>query len=309
MKAARISSPQSVRIEDIAPPEPARGQVRIRVEGCGLCGSNLPPYLGRPWFSYPMPPGAPGHEPWGIIDAIGPDTNTFVRGQRVAFLADRAFAELAVANVDDVVALPEALASRPVPGEPIACAVNVAKRAAFSAGDRVAVIGVGFLGAMIVALARAAGAEVEAWSRRTFALDVARRAGASAAHTLDSDPGSAAGTFGCVVEAAGEQQTLDFASALVAERGRLVVAGYHQDGARSVNMQSWNWRGIDVINAHERDPRRYVDGMREGIDLIARGAIDPEPFYTHQVPLDRIGDAFSLAASRPDGFLKALVTT
>ena len=67
-----------------------------------------------------------------------------------------------------------------------------------------------------------------------------------------------------VIECTGLQWPLDLASELSAERGRLVIAGYHQDGLRQVNMQLWNWRGLDVINAHERDPQAYVDGMRRG---------------------------------------------
>ena len=43
---------------------------------------------------------------------------------------------------------------------------------------------------------------------------------------------------------------------------RRVVAGYHQDSLRSVNMRVWNWRGLDVINAHERGPAVCLDGMR-----------------------------------------------
>jgi hypothetical protein len=42
---------------------------------------------------------------------------------------------------------------------------------------------------------------------------------------------------------------------LTARGAGSIVAGYHQDGPRQVNMQLWNWRGLDVINAHERDPR------------------------------------------------------
>jgi len=64
-----------------------------------------------------------------------------------------------------------------------------------------------------------------------------------------------------------------------------------------------------VINAHERDPATYVAGMREGVDLVARGALDPRPFFTHAFPLDEINTAFAMAAARPDGFLKALVLT
>jgi threonine dehydrogenase-like Zn-dependent dehydrogenase len=111
-----------------------------------------------------------------------------------------------------------------------------------------------------------------------------------------------------VIEAAGEQITLDVASALVRERGRLIIAGYHQDGPRQIDMQSWNWRGIDVINAHERDLAVYVSGMRTAVDWLVRGVVDPRPFYTHTFPLQEIDRALDAAATRPAGFLKALVT-
>lgn len=62
----------------------------------------------------------------------------------------------------------------------------------------------------------------------------------------------------CVIEATGKQAPLDLASRLPRVRGRLVIAGYHQEGTRTVDMQHWNWRGLDVINAHERDPQVYV---------------------------------------------------
>ena len=112
-----------------------------------------------------------------------------------------------------------------------------------------------------------------------------------------------------VIEAVGLQWPLDLAGELTGERGRLVVAGYHQDGPRQVNMQMWNWRGIDVINAHERDPRMYVQGIREAIALMADGTLDTEPLFTHRFPLDRLGEALEMTRTRPDGFLKAVVTT
>jgi threonine dehydrogenase-like Zn-dependent dehydrogenase len=86
-----------------------------------------------------------------------------------------------------------------------------------------------------------------------------------------------------------------------------VIAGYHQDGLRQVNLQLWNWRGIDVINAHERDPQAYVDGMKRAVDLLVAGVMDPQPLYTHRLPLDRLGEALELTRTRPDGFMKALV--
>ncbi|HEX6015165.1 MAG TPA: hypothetical protein VFY87_25875, partial [Geminicoccaceae bacterium] len=109
------------------------------------------------------------------------------------------------------------------------------------------------------------------------------------------------------VEAVGKQGPLDLATELTRERGRLIVAGYHQDGPRQVNMQLWNWRGLDVVNAHERDPKIYVQGIREAVDAVASGRLDPGRLYTHTFPLDGLGAALDATRDRPDGFLKALV--
>jgi threonine dehydrogenase-like Zn-dependent dehydrogenase len=97
------------------------------------------------------------------------------------------------------------------------------------------------------------------------------------------------------------------ASELTAVRARLVIAGYHQDGDRWVNLQQWNWRGLDVINAHERDPAQYRQGMQEAVELVVKGGFDPSRLFTHQFPLEEISTAFAALAQRPDGFLKALV--
>jgi threonine dehydrogenase-like Zn-dependent dehydrogenase len=110
------------------------------------------------------------------------------------------------------------------------------------------------------------------------------------------------------VEAVGKQWPLDLAAELTAERGRLIIAGYHQDGPRQVNMQLWNWRGLDVINAHERDPRIYVEGVRAAVRAVTAGELRPTPLYTHRFPLEELGAALDLTRDRPDGFLKALVT-
>jgi threonine dehydrogenase-like Zn-dependent dehydrogenase len=109
------------------------------------------------------------------------------------------------------------------------------------------------------------------------------------------------------IECVGEQWPLDLSAELTRERGMLVIAGYHQDGPRQVNLQLWNWRGLDVINAHERDPRVYLEGMRIAAALAASGALDPRPLLSHAYPLERLGDAFEAVKSRPGDFVKAWV--
>jgi threonine dehydrogenase-like Zn-dependent dehydrogenase len=181
----------------------------------------------------------------------------------------------------------------------------------------VAVVGVGFLGALLCRLASQAGASVIALARRPFAQRVARAFGARAVLPIDDHRriveevrDLTAGRF-CerVIECAGAQSTLDLAGELTAERGRLVIAGFHQDGPRQVNLFLWNWRGLDVINAHERDPGVYLEGIRLAVDAVASGKLDPRPLYTHEFPLTALGEAFEAVRTRPDGFLKALVRT
>ncbi|GJG87478.1 oxidoreductase [Gemmatimonadetes bacterium T265] len=315
--AAILAAPGVVRVEPGPPPAPGPGEVRVRLEGSGVCASNLPMWEGREWFTYPAPPGNPGHEGWGTVDALGDGVTGLAVGQRVAALSYAAYATHDVAKADAVVPLPAALDGRPFPGEPLGCAMNILARGDVRPGQDVAVVGVGFLGALLCRLAANAGARVIAVSRRAFSLDVARQFGAhdtvpmdDHARVIERVKALTGGKF-CerVFECVGLQWPLDLAGELTAERGRLVVAGFHQDGPRQVNMFLWNWRGLDVVNAHERDPAAYVAGIRAAVDAVASGALDPAPLYTHRYPLDALGDAFEATRTRPDGFLKALVTT
>lgn len=315
LQAAVVTGPGLFRIEthDLLLPGP--DQVRIRLEGCGVCASNLTPWAGPDWMKFPTEPGGLGHEGWGIIDAVGEGVTDLALGDRVATLSYHSYASHDIAEADAVVKLPPELDDMPFPGEPLGCAINIFKRAGISPGQTVAIVGIGFLGALLTQLAIAAGARVIAIARRPFALDLADRLGAE--HTIamqdhwqiiEQVKELTGGQF-CdrVIEATGKQWPLDLAAELTRERGRLVIAGYHQDGPRQVNMQLWNWRGLDVINAHERDPAIYAQGVREAIAAVADGRIDPMPLYTHRYGLDQLDAALNATRDRPDGFLKALV--
>lgn len=316
MRAAILEGPGRLAVQPVARPEPGAGQVRVRLEGCGVCASNLTPWAGPEWMQFPTEAGALGHEGWGVIDALGEGVTGLEVGDRVAALSHHAYAEYDIADQDAVVKLPKALDGKPFPGEPLGCAMNIFRRADIQAGQTVAIVGVGFLGALLTRLATDAGARVIAISRRTFSLDLARRFGAAEVIPMDDHwqiiervKQLTGGRF-CerVIEAVGKQWPLDLAAELCAERGKLVVAGYHQDGPRQVNMQLWNWRGLDVINAHERDPQAYIQGIREAVEAVASGRLDPSPLYTHTYPLEQLDQALDATRDRPDGFLKALVT-
>lgn len=316
MRAAVVTGPGRVEIVETPTPAPGPGEVRIRLEGCGVCASNLSPWEGAEWMRYPTEPGGLGHEGWGVVDALGAGVRDVSLGARVAALSHHAYAEYDIAAADAVAPLPATLDGQPFPGEAIGCAMNIFRRSRIEADDVVAIVGAGFLGAIVTRLAADAGARVIAVSRRQFALDTVRGMGAQHVvpmhehrAVIDDVAALTDGRFcDVVVEAVGRQWPLDLAGELTRERGRLVIAGYHQDGPRQVNMQLWNWRGIDVVNAHERAPEAYMRGIRDAIDAAASGRLDIANLCTHAFPLERLGEALDAVRDRPDGFLKAVVT-
>ncbi len=315
MRAAVLAGPGEMRIEIVPVPEPRSGEVRLRLEGCGVCASNLEPWAGPAWMSYPGEPGGLGHEGWGVVDAVGDGVEGVAPGDRVAALSYHAFAEYDLAKADALVKLPRALDGHAFPAEPLGCAFNIFRRSGIAADQTVAIIGIGFLGAVLTRLASKAGARVIAISRRRESLDLARDFGAAEAVPMDDHwkiierVGERTDGRMCdrVIEAVGKQWPLDLAGELVGEGGKLIVAGYHQDGPRRVNMQMWNWKGIDVINAHERDPAVSLRGMEEAVDAVASGRLDADRLYTHRYPLERLDEALDATRDKPQGFVKALV--
>ncbi len=315
MRAVTIAAPGQIAIDRVDIPEPGPGQVRLRLEGSGVCASNLGPWEGLPWMTYPMGAGEGGHETWGVVDALGEGVDGVEVGQRVAALSYKGYAEYDVAEAAHLVPLPPPLHDKPFPGEAFGCALNIFRRSRIEAGQTVAVVGVGFLGAILTRLATRAGARVLGISRRPYAREVARRMGAAETIAMDDhwrvvdEVKRLTDGRLCerVIEAAGKQWPLDLAAEITGERGTLVVAGYHQDGPRQVNMQMWNWKGLDVVNAHERDPKVYLQGIRAAVDAVALGVLEPTELCTHVYPLERLDEALRATAERPDGFLKAVV--
>jgi threonine dehydrogenase-like Zn-dependent dehydrogenase len=316
MIAAVLTKPRSFTLQEIAVKAPAEDEIKIRVQGCGVCASSIPVWEGREWFNYPMEPGSPGHEGWGIVEETGGKINSVAKGDRVTFLSFHAYAEYDLAREGTFARLPASLNNIPFPGEPLACALNIFNRSNITKNDVVAIIGIGFLGALLCQLVKNARAKLIAISRRQYSLEVATNYGADETIALTSTwevgnkVAEITGNAFCtrVIEATGKQAALDIATEIVGEGGRLIIAGYHQDGLRQVNMQKWNWKGIDVINAHERDPLKYLHGMQQAAEAVELGIIRPDQLYTDTLPLDEIGRGFEMTRDRPEGFMKVLIS-
>ena len=103
MRAAVLAGPGQIRLEEVRLPQPGPGQVRVRLEGCGVCASNLTPWEGPEWMTFPTEPGGLGHEGWGVIHAVGEGVRSFAPGDRVATLSHHSYAEFDLADVEQLV--------------------------------------------------------------------------------------------------------------------------------------------------------------------------------------------------------------
>ncbi|NLE76821.1 MAG: alcohol dehydrogenase catalytic domain-containing protein, partial [Chloroflexi bacterium] len=84
MRGVTLLGDRRAEVRDFPTPEPGPGEVRLRVKAAGLCGSDLHPYRAKPEALGPLQGAVVGHEPSGVVDAVGPGVRHFRPGDRVA---------------------------------------------------------------------------------------------------------------------------------------------------------------------------------------------------------------------------------
>ncbi|MBO3798295.1 MAG: zinc-binding dehydrogenase [Thermoproteota archaeon] len=316
MRIAALRGVKNFVIESQPIPKLGSNEVLVRVKACGVCTSDTYTWSGK--IEVTDFPRYIGHEPSGVVERIGECvTSVNVNDHVTVWTEGGGYAEYVKVPEDYVVKIPKELRFEEALGEPIACMVNGVRRSRIKLGDTVVVIGCGFMGSLFIQGTVLRGAsKIVAIDLLDERLELARKLGADI--TINSGEEDAVkmvmeitGGKGAdvVVEATGEQRPLDIATEVVKIRGTLVVFGYHVGGRRSVDMASWNWKGLDIVSAHERDPKIYVEGMRAGIALLSKGRLKMNGLITHLYPLDQINDAFMDATEhRPRGFMKAVIT-
>ena len=242
--------------------EPAPGQVRVRVEACGVCHSDVQAVEGL--RADAIRPVVPGHEIVGMVDAVGAGVRAWSPGQRVGIgylggqdnecdfcrrgdfvnctdqpwtgtSVDGGYAEYAYARATGLVRIPEGL--DPLDAAPLLCAGLTTYRALLQIDARpgalVAVQGIGGLGHLGLQYATQLGYRVAAVARGTDKADLAKQLGAD--HYIDSaadDPGAALQKLGgaaAIVATASNGASMSPLLAGLAPRGRLVVVGAAPD--------------------------------------------------------------------------------
>ena len=222
-------------------------------------------------------------------------------------LFGKGFAEYAVADAGRVLHLPDNIAFSEAFGEPLACAMSAARRTVVDLGDRVAIVGLGFMGQLMLRLLTLKGAaSIVGIDPRANVRDLALTVGCDRVFESTAAAEAAEAPFDLVVEATGTPEGLTAVGQLVREHGRLCILGYHQGGPRQVDMQMWNYKALDVLNGHERRVDYRMDCMRRALDLASRGKLNLSGLATHRFPLENVDDAFAALATKPEGFVKAM---
>ena len=238
------------------------GWVRIKVQACGVCHSDMLMKEGYwPGLQYPR---VPGHEVAGVIDEIGPDVKPWKKGQRVGvgwygghcgicdpcrrgdffacvvgpvtgFSHDGGYAEYMAAPAQSLAAIPADLA--PEDAAPLMCAgittYNALRNSGARPGDLVAIQAIGGLGHLAVQYANKFGYRTAAISRGTAAKDLALKLGAHAYIDSDrSDPAGELQTMGgamAILATAPSGQAMSGLVKGLAPTGKLMVLGASND--------------------------------------------------------------------------------
>ncbi|HLW85018.1 MAG TPA: alcohol dehydrogenase [Candidatus Sulfotelmatobacter sp.] len=259
MKAVQISKPGgNFEIVERPIPQPARGQVRIKVEACGICHSDALVKEGYwPGIQYPR---VPGHEIAGRIDALGADVKLWKPGQRVglgwhgghcfqcdpcrrgdfincqhekitAITFDGGYQEYMVAPAEAVAAMPDDLAA--AEAAPLLCAgitvFNALRSSGARGGDLAAVQGIGGLGHLGIQYARQMGFRTVAIGRGSDKKPLAKKLGAH--EYIDTSAGAPAaalqklGGANVILATAPDSKSISALVDGLAVNGTLLVVG------------------------------------------------------------------------------------
>jgi L-iditol 2-dehydrogenase len=315
MRAAILQKPRCFVVEDHPQPAPRDDEILVRLKTCGICTSELDMWEGKAeGLEFPR---FIGHEPAGIVQAVGRHVTDIAEGDRVALWSDgKGYAEQYVTKPEYAIKLRNGTNFEHALGEPIACSVNGVRKLDPQLNDSVCIVGCGFMGLIMLQVFKARGVGMLiAVDVRESILTLARQLGAT--HALNPRQTDVRAAIKDLtrgrgvdigVEGAGSQQTLDLTSDLVRMEGKLEVFGYHQGSPRSVNWAYWNWMAFQIVNGHTRSPHVYVEGMRIGLELLESGKLNMEPLVTHRFPLSDINTGFSIASSKQEGFVKGVIT-
>ena len=314
MKALVMTGPRKSIVVDVPDLAPAKGQVLVKVKYNGVCMSE--------WHPWDEASGGErmGHEPLGTVAAVGEGVTGFKTGDRVTGLTmTKSIAEYCLIKAECLVHIPDSLADEDAAAEPLSCLISVASKLRIEkAGDPVVVVGTGYMGLGLMTLLRFQGAgRIIAVDPREEARENALHFGADEVYAPDQVPAKYIVTdwdstmydrgFHLVGEFAGTESALRLAGNMTTIHGTLGVGGWHQGGDRTVDFRLWGWKGITVINTHERREAFQAACCQNAMDLLSSGKWNYVGVTRHTYAMSEFDQANTDLEKKPKGFIKSLI--
>ena len=338
MRVAKALDFGDIRIEEVEVPSPGPGEALVKLAACGICAGDV-----TPWYIKKKCPIVLGHEPTGQIVALGSDVTRFAVGDRVfihhhapcfecrqcrrknySMCATWRNSNLVPGGVAEYVLVPrvnlegDTLLLPPQLSwddgsliEPVACVVKAFRRSRIRPGDRLAIIGLGFIGQVMVRLARHYGAEVVMASDLVpYRLEKGRQAGADLVVDVSQESFPDAirrftGGEGADVVMVGPSKPAIMREAIeCAGQGSTVLLFMGPEPGVKLEIEPFKifFDEIDLISSYSCGP----NDTQETVELFRSGVLRSSDLITHRFPLAQTAAACELTAQARDS-LKVVV--
>jgi 2-desacetyl-2-hydroxyethyl bacteriochlorophyllide A dehydrogenase len=337
MKAFVLDAPGEGRVTEIpAPPQPGAGEVLLKIQIVGMCGSDLSTFAGKnPLVTYPR---IPGHEIAAVVAAAGSDVpeefqpgvavtmlpysscgscaacrrgrqNACQNNQTLGVQRNGALTEFVLAPWTKLRRAPALPLQTLAMVEPLTVGNHAVTRGRITAADTVLVIGCGMVGLGAVAGAAFRGARVLAMDMDDAKLELARRAGAQ--HLIDGRSGDALEQIrnlsdgqgpDVVIEAVGTPRTFQMAVEIVSFTGRVVYIGYAKEPV-SYETKLFVQKELDILGSRNATPADF----EEVIAMLESGRFPVDDVVSLVVPLEGAGEALARWSADPPSMRKVMV--
>jgi L-iditol 2-dehydrogenase len=336
MKQAVMTQPGRIELRDINAPTPGPGEVLLRIQRIGVCGSDVHVYHGKhPYTKYPV---VQGHEYSATVEAVGVGVARLARGMKVTsmpqvvcgecapcrrgdyhicdrlrvegFQAPGCAQELWVTDASKVVVLPERFSfEQGAMVEPVSVAVHATSRAGDLAGRHVAVLGAGPIGNLVAQVARSEGAKVLITDLSAYRLEVAQQCGLAGTSNASEESLAQASErvfgrdgFNVAFECVGVEPTITAAVSTIQKGGTLVIVGVFGEKPR-IDMGLVQDRELNIHGTLMYKAEDY----RRAVELIATGGVITEPLMSRHFPFDAYLEAYRFIDQQGDRAMKVFI--
>ncbi len=327
MRALTIVQPHQAEMRTVEVPEPDNREVLIEVQACGICGTDVHIFHGEYMGSYPI---IPGHEFAGVVKAVGEDVNRVSVGDRVAvepnIACDNCFAclhnrqnfchnweavgvtrpggmaQYVVAPEKTVFGLNDLSFEVGAFMEPLSCVIHGVERAQIQLADRVAIVGAGPIGLLLLQVIQRQGAtSITVAERQPARLELARSFGADRAVSSADELGKEA--YDVVVDATGAVGVMSRTLEWVRRGGTVLLFGVPpRDTTLSLDAFAFFEKGVTV-----RSSFTSVRNSYQALGMLKSGQVEVEPLISHCLPLEAFERGVHLIEQGLEGVTKVLL--